>query len=32
VRDAFVPATGYPVPIVIDDIELRDQVWFTTTL
>jgi GNAT superfamily N-acetyltransferase len=32
VRDAFVPATGYPVPIVIDGIELRDQVWFTTTL
>lgn len=28
VQDAFVPATGYPDPIVIDGIPLRDQVWF----
>jgi GNAT superfamily N-acetyltransferase len=28
VPDAFGPATGYPDPIVIDGIPLRDQVWF----
>jgi len=28
VQDAFVPATGYPDPIEIDGIPLRDQVWF----
>lgn len=28
VPDAFVPATGYPDPIEIDGIPLRDQVWF----
>lgn len=26
-RDAFVPATGYPDPIDIDGIQLRDRVW-----
>ncbi len=26
-RDAFTAATGYPGPIVIDGIELRDRVW-----
>ena len=26
-RDAFGPATGYPEPIVIDGIPLRDRVW-----
>jgi lactoylglutathione lyase len=26
-RDAFTPATGYPSPITIDDVELRDRVW-----
>jgi GNAT superfamily N-acetyltransferase len=30
--DAFTPATGYPKPIVIDGIELRDRVWFTRAL
>ena len=28
VPDAFGPATGYPDPIDIDGIPLRDQVWF----
>jgi GNAT superfamily N-acetyltransferase len=28
VQDAFSPATGYPDPIEIDGIPLRDQVWF----
>jgi hypothetical protein len=28
VQGAFVPATGYPDPIEIDGIPLRDQVWF----
>jgi len=28
VQDAFVPETGYPDPIEIDGIPLRDQVWF----
>jgi GNAT superfamily N-acetyltransferase len=32
VRDAFVPATGYPDDIVIDGIPLRDQVWFELQL
>jgi len=31
-RDAFTPQTGYPEPIVIDGIELRDRVWFTRDL
>jgi hypothetical protein len=26
-RDAFTSATGYPEPIVIEGIELRDRVW-----
>jgi GNAT superfamily N-acetyltransferase len=26
-RDAFTPATGYPEPIDIDGIPLRDRVW-----
>jgi predicted N-acetyltransferase YhbS len=26
-RDAFTAATGYPGPILIDGIELRDRVW-----
>ena len=26
-RDAFTPQTGYPDPIVIDGIALRDRVW-----
>lgn len=30
--DAFTPATGYPDPIVIDGIELRDRVWFARVL
>ncbi len=25
--DAFVPETGYPEPILLDGIEIRDQVW-----
>jgi ribosomal protein S18 acetylase RimI-like enzyme len=28
VPDAFTPETGYPDPIEIDGIPLRDQVWF----
>jgi len=28
VPDAFGPGTGYPDPIEIDGIPLRDQVWF----
>lgn len=31
-RDAFVPATGYPDPIEIDGIELRDRVWLSRDL
>jgi predicted N-acetyltransferase YhbS len=31
-RDAFTPTTGYPEAIVIDDIELRDRVWFDRSL
>jgi GNAT superfamily N-acetyltransferase len=30
--DAFTPETGYPDPIVIDGIELRDRVWFAREL
>ena len=30
--DAFTPETGYPDPIRIDGIELRDRVWFARTL
>jgi hypothetical protein len=26
-RDAFTPQTGYPEPIDIDGIPLRDRVW-----
>ena len=26
-RDAFTAATGYPVPILVDGIPLRDRVW-----
>jgi ribosomal protein S18 acetylase RimI-like enzyme len=32
VRDAFVPATGYPEDVSIDGIPLRDQVWFDREL
>jgi hypothetical protein len=32
VRDAFGPHTGYPEPIVVDGIVLRDQVWFDVEL
>jgi GNAT superfamily N-acetyltransferase len=32
VQDAFVPATGYPDPVVIDGIPLRDQIWFEMAL
>jgi GNAT superfamily N-acetyltransferase len=32
VRDRFVPETGYPDPIEIDGILLRDQVWFDREL
>jgi GNAT superfamily N-acetyltransferase len=31
-RDAFTAATGYPGPIVIDGIELRDRVWLDRAL
>ncbi len=31
-RDAFTPATGYPDPITIDGIPLRDKLWFSTQL
>ncbi len=31
-RDAFTPATGYPDPIVIDGILLRDRVWLAYDL
>jgi GNAT superfamily N-acetyltransferase len=31
-RDAFVPETGYPDPIVIDGIPLRDRVWLSQAL
>jgi GNAT superfamily N-acetyltransferase len=32
VRDRFGPETGYPDPIEIDGIPLRDQVWFDRAL
>lgn len=31
-RDAFTPATGYPDPVMIDGIELRDRVWLDQSL
>jgi GNAT superfamily N-acetyltransferase len=31
-RDAFTPATGYPDPVWIDGIELRDRVWLDRPL
>lgn len=31
-RDAFTPATGYPGPVMIDGIELRDRVWLDRPL
>jgi GNAT superfamily N-acetyltransferase len=31
-RDAFTPATGYPDPIHIDGIPLRDRVWLSQQL
>jgi N-acetylglutamate synthase-like GNAT family acetyltransferase len=31
-RDAFTPDTGYPDPIEIDGIELRDRVWLSRDL
>jgi N-acetylglutamate synthase-like GNAT family acetyltransferase len=31
-RDAFTPATGYPDPIFIEGIPLRDRVWLTQDL
>jgi ribosomal protein S18 acetylase RimI-like enzyme len=31
-RDAFTPATGYPDPISIDGIALRDRVWLDREL
>jgi predicted N-acetyltransferase YhbS/catechol 2,3-dioxygenase-like lactoylglutathione lyase family enzyme len=31
-RDAFTPATGYPEPILIDGVELRDRVWLDRSL
>jgi ribosomal protein S18 acetylase RimI-like enzyme len=31
-RDAFSPATGYPDPILIDGILLRDRVWLSREL
>ena len=31
-RDAFTPATGYPLETVIDGIELRDRVWLDRDL
>jgi ribosomal protein S18 acetylase RimI-like enzyme len=30
--DAFTPETGYPEPVIIDGMELRDRVWFARTL
>ena len=32
VPDAFTPATGYPDPIEIDGIPLRDRVWLAMDL
>ena len=31
-RDAFTAATGYPDPIVIDGVPLRDGVWLARDL
>jgi GNAT superfamily N-acetyltransferase len=31
-RDAFTPETGYPDPIFIEGIELRDRVWLSCDL
>lgn len=31
-RDAFTPDTGYPEPIDIDGIELRDRIWLDRQL
>ncbi len=31
-RDAFTPATGYPEPILLDGIQLRDRVWLSREL
>lgn len=31
-RDAFTPATGYPVPIDIDGVALRDRIWLDRDL
>jgi ribosomal protein S18 acetylase RimI-like enzyme len=31
-RDAFIPATGYPDPIEIEGIPLRDRVWLSREL
>jgi predicted N-acetyltransferase YhbS len=31
-RDAFSPATGYPDPIVVDGVTLRDRVWLDQPL
>jgi predicted N-acetyltransferase YhbS len=31
-RDAFTPETGYPDPIEIDGIELRDRIWLSRDL
>ena len=30
--DAFTPANGYPDPVVVDGIELRDRVWLARQL
>ena len=32
VRDAFTPETGYPEPIEIDGIPLRDRVWLDLSI
>jgi L-amino acid N-acyltransferase YncA len=31
-RDAFTPQTGYPEPIEIDGIPLRDRVWLDLSI
>jgi GNAT superfamily N-acetyltransferase len=31
-RDALTPATGYPEPILIEGVELRDRVWLDRSL
>ena len=30
--DAFTPETGYPEPVIIEGVELRDRVWLARTL